>query len=192
MRTRSVYDGALASGNSQMIHNLIDLGRLDRAAYDLRRFAGPLEAHGHGMAHMQHALLRAMELAPQHVGRASGPAGGADEAVSAVLEPVDREAGVYRVVVTIAEGFHLYAHDAAAEGVTPTVLAPGRVVSPPAVSREDAGLSRPVRVYEGVVVFQVTLDPKNLPQALTLTCQPCTDRACLAVRTVTLLLEHAA
>src|SRR5690606_26012864 len=71
VRTRGTSDGAIPSGNSQMIHNLLDLyelvgdeGYLDRAIRDLRSFATPLEQQGANMAYMQHALLRAIEVAP--------------------------------------------------------------------------------------------------------------------------------
>ena len=71
VRTVSVYDGAMPSGNSQMVHNLLDLyesaqeeSHLDVAVRDLMTFSGDLERFGQGMSHMHHALLRAMEIDP--------------------------------------------------------------------------------------------------------------------------------
>src|SRR5690606_6319614 len=51
VRARTIYDGAIPSAASQMIHNLLDLGRFDRAVSDLSAYAHDLARHGHGMAH---------------------------------------------------------------------------------------------------------------------------------------------
>jgi uncharacterized protein YyaL (SSP411 family) len=71
VRLRSTYDGALPSGGSVMVHNLLDLfeltgerAYLDRAVEDLGAFAQHLQGQPIALIHMQHALLRVLELTP--------------------------------------------------------------------------------------------------------------------------------
>jgi hypothetical protein len=72
VRLRGIYDGAVPSGNSQMIHNLLDLDELtrdarllDRAQHDLQSLGGAMQQQGLAMTHALSALWRAIELAPQ-------------------------------------------------------------------------------------------------------------------------------
>ena len=74
VRKRGYYDGAVPSGNSVMVHNLIDLfeltqdvSYLNRATEDLRSFASRLDGQASALVHMQHALLRCLEAAPSDV-----------------------------------------------------------------------------------------------------------------------------
>ena len=69
VRTRTSHDGAIPSGNSQMVHNLLDLHELtgeekylERAGADLRSFAAAMERSGAGMPHMHGAVLRYLEI----------------------------------------------------------------------------------------------------------------------------------
>jgi len=71
VRVRGTYDGAVPSGNSVMVHNLLNLYKytedeayMERAVKDLRSFGASLPKMGAAMQQMQHALLRAFEMNP--------------------------------------------------------------------------------------------------------------------------------
>jgi len=179
VRTVSVYDGAIPSGNSQMIHNWMDLydltgeaAYLDRAVADLGAFAGALVDRGAGMVHMQHALLRAMSQAPKRF--AATPSNGkeqvgkTDQPVSVSVEPevVDLSTGSSRLRVTlkVEPGYHLNASDAGLIGLIPTTLtleAPeGLTLSvdyPAGVTKRYPFAEEALKIYEGVVVLDATL-----------------------------------
>jgi len=159
------------------VHNLIDLGRIGRAIYDLHSYSDELDRYGSGMAHMQHALLRATQAAP---GRFDDAAMAVKPSiVTADVEPVEGQTGVYRVTLTVEGGYHLNAHITSDKGLIATTLEPGEVDYPAGIEREYAYADRAISVYEGSVTLTVTLDPAALPEALTLTYQACTDRECL-------------
>ncbi len=146
VRTRSAYDGAIPSGNSQMVHNLLDLfdlthetKYLDRAGADLRSFAAALRRAGAGMPHMHAALLRYLELSAgregtSSAGKTADPVGGEigrgatgrRQPVRVSVEPerVDLHNGPAAVAVTlrIHPEYHLTAHDPGEEGLIPTEL----------------------------------------------------------------------
>ena len=72
VRACSLEDGAVPSGNSQMVHNLIDLyeltgdrGYAERAARDLMSFGEALAGRGGSMLHRVHALHRLLAVAPE-------------------------------------------------------------------------------------------------------------------------------
>lgn len=201
VRTRSTYDGALPSGNSQMVHNLLTLHRLTgddayarRAVLDLRSFAAPLEQSGLGMTHMQRAALDALTDLPASWAAAleeEGPAaGGSAKPVTVQVRPIEGEANAYRVVLNIIEGYHVNANPASMEGLIPTaVSAEGAaldVTYPPAATERYLFTDEPLSVYEGRVEIVVKADPSV--GSITLTYQACTDSACLAAETRTLKL----
>ncbi|MCC7145022.1 MAG: thioredoxin domain-containing protein [Phycisphaeraceae bacterium] len=109
VRVRATYDGAISSGNSQMIHNLLDLYEqtgeeeyLSRAGRDLRSFAGPLEQHGAGMIHMQFALLRALALGRDLFGKTTSPGRkGAGMELQTAAEAEAGKPGTFRMPLTI-------------------------------------------------------------------------------------------
>ncbi len=152
VRTIATYDGAIPSANSQMAHNLITLSELtgdraylDRAVNDLRAFAGAMTRNGAGMAHMHHALLRALESAPkqdfQPAGGAAtdqsaetdttifdmkhpGPPAAGDVTVSATTFRVD-PSGAFAagtVAIVIPDGYHLNGPSGAQQGLIPTAI----------------------------------------------------------------------
>ncbi len=157
VRLRGVYDGAVPSGNAQMIHNRVSLfeltgeqSYLDRAVMDLRSFARDLKRFGLGMAHMQHALLRVkrhgVELVGDDVAIKAGHDGGHDGGhgegcvgetrgvvVSVSHERVVLGAEPVTVVVTmaLADEYHINGHGVDEDFLVPTTvtLADGRGVS---------------------------------------------------------------
>jgi hypothetical protein len=183
-----VYDGAIPSGHAQMVHNLLDMaeltGREDyraRALQDLGAAAEAMRLYGPGMAHMQHALLRALELAPASEPAASpraipGPTGVITEGraatevlpVNAAVAPsvIDLTRGDTRATVylQIAAGYHISGPGAAREGLTPPSLslldAPGVETSirfPRALRKKYPFADRELAVYEGQLRINVTL-----------------------------------
>lgn len=191
VRTVSVYDGAIPSGNSQMMHNLIDLYELtdkpayfDRAVSDLRALQGSLEKFGSGMAHTHHALLRALEISPERFAltddTAETPPSAAPSAkprrqvLSIQVEPevVDLSGGSAQVRVTlqIGEEYHVNAHDPGVEGLIPTAIelqhAPGlrlEVDYPQGHTQRYPFSDQPLHVYQGAVDLVVTLHKTHTP-----------------------------
>ncbi|MEO0513970.1 MAG: DUF255 domain-containing protein [Planctomycetota bacterium] len=201
VRTRSTYDGAIPSGNSQMIRNLLRLHTLTgdeayarQAVLDLRSFAGALEQSGLGMTHMQRAVLEAVTELPamwaaalednQDLAGGGGPA----RPVTVQVKPVEGEALAYRVVLTVAEGYHLNANPASAEGLIATQVSAASaaldVTYPAGETETYLFADEPLRVYTGRVELLVKADRPI--DELTLTYQACTDAACLepATRTI--------
>ncbi|MEX1016136.1 MAG: DUF255 domain-containing protein [Phycisphaeraceae bacterium] len=181
VRLRSLHDGVIPTPNSQMVHNLLDLHELtderaylERAADDLFAFGAALREQGTAMLHMQHALLRLIEIDPAllHAPAAPAPATEAGRvhrpAVSATVSPqrIDLAEGevMLAVNVSIETGYHLNAARPGDEQLTPTTLeldpADGWTMSvdyPAGVLRELPYADRPVNVYEGQVVIEATL-----------------------------------
>ena len=215
VRTRTTYDGAVCSGNSQMVHNLLDLYELtgedaflDRAIRDIRSFASEMKRLGVGMVHLHHALLRAMEMAPKRFGfgidDAKDDAKAAPAATGAVAVKVDRaddqgDGGTrLRIAVRIDDGCHVNAHEPGIESVVPTTVSVSGAVDgwdlevdyPRGAEKSAAGADT-VRVYEGEVVLEATLrrrdgTDRGEPPALSLTYQVCRDDHCLLPETVEL------
>ena len=212
VRVRSTYDGAIASGNSQMIHNLLDLfeltddlAYLDRAHQDLASFAAALGRQGPGMVHMHHALLRAIEAAPQRFDAAPAPKRpDADKlAIELTPEQVDLTEGpaTVRVRLTVAQPYHLNAHDPGIEGLIPVKLTLAdaeqfdlKATYPPGQPKKFPFADGSINVYEGSVTLEATLSRRSqnphtpaLKQAtLILQYQMCTDRTCLLPQVVQL------
>ena len=208
VRTRSSYDGAIPAGNSQMAHALLDLHGatgeamyLDRVFEDLRSFAGDLRSHGAGLTHMVHALLRAIEAAPQRVTAHAASAdeqGARRQPVTMTLDKqkLDLTAGsdTLRITLRIHEEYHLNAHDPGQEGVTPTELrledGPGLALAvqyPDGAAREYAFADQPLNVYEGELVLTATVTRTDdaagrTDPTLVLRYQVCTDQSCLEPR----------
>ncbi|MCX5658864.1 MAG: DUF255 domain-containing protein [Planctomycetota bacterium] len=147
VRTRSTYDGAIPSGNSQMVHNLLDLfeltgekGFFARAWGDLASFSAAMRRSPSGMPHMHHALLRALELAPRAAGEEAHGAKpaeptkrggtGADDTrrlpLRVAVEPDRIELGdepvELAVTLKVHPEYHLNAHEPGIEGVVATAL----------------------------------------------------------------------
>ena len=225
VRTRSMYDGAIASGNSQMVHNWIDLFEvtgngefLDRALVDIRAAGAAMKKLGTGMTHMHHALLRAIEAAPQRQASrdAAKPEGTPENtpridssskprvlSIDLDHETLDLSSGEASVTVTLNIGpeYHLNANDPGVEGLIATSLEleggenPGVALTveypKPAVRKFDFA-DQAINVYEGTVQIRATLRKKGattLPVKLMLTLQLCTEMSCLEPRRVELPVE---
>ena len=207
VRNRGVYDGALPSGNAQMIHNLLTLweraGRkgdpafADAAVAGLRTMAPTLATHGGGMAHAVLALRRALAYPAlaDALGRSDGGAstGGVvlAEAGPVAVHVAADPAGSDRWVVTleIAAGYHLNANPASAPELIATELigtgdAAGAVtvVYPPGIEERFPLAEEPLRVYSGSVELHVQ-GWRAGDAPLTLRFQACTEAACLAPMT---------
>ena len=178
VRTVSIYDGALPTGNSQMIHNLLDLYELtkkreylDRAILDLHAFSGSLAKRGAAMVHMCHALLRTLNLQPDAFDHMTMGRGDVTDVVAVTVKPkeLNLSSGSTSVQVTlvIQEGFHVNAgRHTGLIGLIPTVLelvdVPGfalDVVYPEGIVKRYPFADEAIRVYEGTVVVDVTIRP---------------------------------
>ena len=202
VRTRSKYDGAVPTGNSQMVHNLVDLYTLtekesyiDRAANDLRSFAGALMQMGASMAHMQHALLKAMNAAPAKFEKAVAAVPTKKGVVQVVVdqEKVDVSKGeaTIAITLTIDKTYHINAPDPGLESLIPTTvrLEQGKgldveVKFPKAISKKLPLGDEPVNMFEGKVVITATIKKTgdvaaNAKPVLVLSYQACTDDTCL-------------
>ncbi|MFW5682984.1 MAG: DUF255 domain-containing protein, partial [Phycisphaeraceae bacterium] len=185
VRKRSTHDGAVPSGNSQMVHDLIDMQErthddrwLQLAALDLRSFARPMNSQGGAMVHMVHALLRMLMTAPSMVrsGQAAeqAEAGQTHRQSPATVDPVTVEAdpgevhvdGQAEITVTlrIDEGFHVNAAEPSSDWLVPTELslrgAEGvelEVDYPEPASAAFAFADQPIDVYEGEVKLTARL-----------------------------------
>jgi len=204
VRTVSTYDGALPSGNSQMIHNLIDLyetthqkSYFNQAIKDLESFAKPLAKRGVAMVHMQHALLRAKQLHPTYFSKPEIQAAATqDQPIWATLDNthVDLTSGSakIRVTVKIKSGFHINAADPNQPLLVPTALRLDGaedlevlVSYPPAVSKQYPFATEKINVYENTLLLEATVQKtdrntpnKSQPQ-LVLRYQACTHTECL-------------
>lgn len=217
VRTRSMYDGAIASGNSQMAHNWIDLFEitgngdfLDRALVDLRAAGAAMKKFGAGMAHMHHALLRAVEAAPRRLGDKTQSAPTIDSSskprvlsIDLDRDTLDLTSGEASATITMHIGpeYHVNANNPGVEGLIPTSIeldapAPGielHIDYPqPAVRKFDFA-DQAINVYEGTVKIRVTLKKKSTGNSrapkLVMKLQLCTEMSCLEPRSVELPLE---
>ena len=161
------------------------------------------------MVHMQHALLRAIELVPgrfaeqQVVGQADAEA--RRQVVSVAVDPevVDISNGEAHVRVTLDIGpeYHLNSSDPGLVGLIPTELeltgAPGYeldVAYPAGVTKRYLFAEDELNVYEGTVVLEATIrragsvatDAGQAKPQLMLRYQVCTDQSCLEPQRVEL------
>ena len=184
VRKRSTHDGAVPSGNSQMVHDLIDMQERTRddrwlqlSALDLKSFARPMNSQGGAMVHMVHAVLRMLMTSPSMVrsGQAAEPAEAgeagqarpAEDAVTVHAEPaeftLDGEAEV-EVTLRLAEGLHVNAAEPSSDWLVPTELslrgAEGvelDVDYPEPAPGDFAFADQPIEVYEGEVKLTARL-----------------------------------
>ena len=216
VRTRTIHDGAMASGTSVMIHDLIDLavitGNADlrkRAARGLASVSGEIAAHPLGAANSVRALLRllaldrgAMESAmagaedpPRSVG---GPGGGGGVGVLSAGGCVGGSApggGGEVWKMRVASGYHLAAADPG-EGVVGLTPLSVRIVNGSGVSvyadypkGELYGDPDRILVYRGEFDLPIVLERSGAWKGtplIAVTYQACTDSACLSAKTVEL------
>ena len=197
VRTRSTNDGATNSGNSQMIHNLIDLSDLTgnqayakQAGRDLQSFAAPLSQHATNMAHMVHALLRMQHHAPQFIAwQQAGASEASDDLICTIApQPATVVGGIarFQLHLEIQDGLHLAAGGTDQNGATMLSLvmpkeAELQIDWPTGEPIESAITDMPALVYAGQVTIPIQLRVNNhMPKqiGLQLDYQPCSDRAC--------------
>ena len=213
VRTRGTYDGAIPSGNSQMVHNLLDLHELTgdprwlEVAYAaLGAFCYPMRRAGTGMPHMHQALLRAFELAPGRVSEGENRVPPKQGRRRVVDVEVDRDvitlgASPESLAVTLHIGpeYHVNANDPGDDSLIATeiLLEAGEGIAaaveyPEGMLREFPFADKPIRVYQDrariVVTLRRTGDARAGADAprLMLRFQVCTDASCLEPRSVEL------
>jgi len=207
VRTRTIYDGAVPSGNSRMVNNLVDLyeltnnaAYLERAAYDLQAFAADYRRYGAGMVLMHQALLRVLETdqslanVPEEHKPAKTQLAAPKLPVSIVVEPnVVALAGKpvdLNIKLRIGEEYHINSDKPGSDWLIPTKLTligsddwSLKTKYPEGVDRKFEFGDKPISIYEGEVVVAATLEPKKDNPAgtpmLILQYQACTDEICL-------------
>lgn len=218
VRARSTYDGAIASGQSIMLHAMLDVARIagdldmrESAAELLASMSAAIARSPLGTANSTRGLLRMLAVDRAALDRALAGApspeqSSADDdeftpveilsAVESVEVPADSPVGIV-LRVRIQEGWHVTSADDH-PGLVPFRV---HIVSGSGVrvfADYPAGGVLPGSddhlVYEGEFDLPVVLerDPaaewKGTP-LLAITYQPCTERACLRARTVELDLS---
>ncbi|WP_428389264.1 thioredoxin domain-containing protein [Mucisphaera sp.] len=197
VRTRSRHDGAVASGNAQMAHNLLDLYELTGESRWLAAaealfngFAESLAALGAAMVHMQHALLRLMghRAGLQQRERVSSEASSGP--IRVLVERVRVDEGAVRVsgllVLEIEDGYHVNA-PGAVEGLTGLALSTdrGRLDAewPEPMTRKLAFSEEKLALYEGRLELPFVLEMDGDLEAgvnLLVRVQACGETACLS------------
>jgi DsbC/DsbD-like thiol-disulfide interchange protein len=152
---------------------------------------------------MSRRLLVSLALLPALTAHAQPPASSSVVKAKAELAPrakppVPGGLVTVNVVLTIEDGWHIYANPAGDETARPTVVAPDpkapvRVLAidyPPGVALPQPGDAPPVLVYEPSATIPMRLQlrddvpPGPLELPLQVRYQPCNDRACLAPATL--------
>jgi hypothetical protein len=193
VRQKTATDSPLPSGNAIAAMVCMELGLSEPAAQTIRLFAPQLEEYGEGMSSMVQAamqyVLRFGEITvePGRWPSAKVPTGlsGVD-AVSISTEW--RNPRELAVMLTIAEPFHINAHDV--EEVGMPLIATNLTISggsdatveyPPGERRSYAFGDKPIAVYEGTVILLVRFAkaPKS-KLSVRVNYQACTEDACLA------------
>ncbi|MEO0586892.1 MAG: thioredoxin domain-containing protein [Planctomycetota bacterium] len=120
VRTKGLSDGAVASGNSQMLHNLVGLyratgngGYLKRAVLDARAMAGKAESAGANAAWWAAGIARLFEALPDSMGRLLAQPSAAPTDLTISVRIFEEEAAFNvveaRLVIEIPEGYALIA-----------------------------------------------------------------------------------
>ena len=209
VRSRTTYDGAIPSGNSQMIFDLVSLYELtqettylDRARTDLESFAQLMQRMGQGAVRMHDALLRVLELAPKQFAQRPPRPSAESQPVRIAVSPqeIDLASGPakVRIRLDVDERYHLNAHDPGMEGLIPlTVQLVGgdglklEVQYPKGNSKKFAFADEPINIYDGEILLNATIEKvgvvaANAKPKLTLKYQACDDSSCLLPQTIEL------
>ncbi|MBX3375756.1 MAG: DUF255 domain-containing protein [Phycisphaeraceae bacterium] len=208
VRARSTHDGAMASGSSVMLANLAELHELtgdggyrDAARSCLMSVSGAIAESPVGTANAVRTLLRMVQSGVVTDGGEETRAEAARERftpveIFATEERVavgrDRPASL-RLVLKIADGYHINAADPGAEGLVGlrvwVVNGGGIAAYADYPKGEGYGERGELRVHRGSVEFDVAVeqvgDITGQP-LLAVTFQACTDRECLAPMTAEL------
>lgn len=215
VRMTTTQDGAMPSGQSVMLHNLLELHEitrdrryLDRAESLLGAFSEAIRESPVDRVNAIRALLRLLRIDPTLPDRL-GPKVGAQQERSSPVEvfsrldrvfvPAEGEATL-SLLIRIEEGYHVAAPDPGVPGVQGLEI---RIVGSDGVAMEidwpqakplggdpSMGESANMRVYEGEIEVEVSLRRTDAAWSgrplLLVTYQSCTDVACQQARTVEL------
>ncbi|SIN79879.1 hypothetical protein SAMN05444166_0924 [Singulisphaera sp. GP187] len=208
-RPKDPYDGALPSGNSVAIRNLVALAAatgepryLDQANKALDAFSSTLAQNPGALPLLVVALGEYLDARPAAVVAAPTPEAPADPdamivAKGAVAAGATLASGAeiaVNLTVKVKEGWHLNANPAGSENLIPTTVTLarnqpatlGKVEYPAGEARVLEPGSAPVPLYEGTVTLKVRVrleaEAKSVPDALTfeIRYQACNDNSCLA------------
>jgi uncharacterized protein YyaL (SSP411 family) len=208
VRTRSKYDGAVPSGNSRMIFNLVKLYELTkddqyikRAKLDLESFSGALKRMGPNMAHMNDALLAGMEASPEIFAAAAtlpDQIPGLPKEAEVLKIEVDKQTldlskgpATVRITLHIDKKYHINAPDPGVEGLIATSirLENGKGLKikakfPKAITKKLELGDKPINLYEGSIIIEATISKtdQGLGQGkpvIILRYQACTESVCL-------------
>ncbi len=206
IRARSTHDGAIPSGASVMLANLVQLhelvgngGYLDGARASLASLSGAIAESPLGAANAVRSLLKLIQSG------AAPDAGAADEPEKPRFTPVEIFATEERIHVgkdrpaklgltlKIAPGYHINAAEpgeANLVGLRVSVINGGGVAAfADYPAGEPYGDKGEIRVHRGSVDFDVVVEqtgPITGQPLLAVTFQACTDRECLAPMTAEL------
>jgi hypothetical protein len=188
-QSKSVYDGAILSGNAVAIEALLELSALtgkptyrESAEAALRAFAPDLEQHPAGAMTLALAVERYhREQAPQSLDAL------ALSVVEASIEiQPERRLTLY---LSVKEGWHINANPASTPYLIPTEIrgAVRGVVYPPGASRTFDFSPEALSVYDGRLAIHGEL--REDAASLELVYQACDDARCLAPVSKTLALD---
>jgi hypothetical protein len=199
VRAKTTRDGAVPSGNSIMLHNLLDLHAitgekkyLDDAADTLAFLSARLKSSPTIAPLATLALHRMVQQHSDYL-----PGGG--EADAQPVDPVSisvnkkriditmRSDDTFEITLNIDDGFHINAHEpglADLIGVDVRAVGPGIKVEttyPPGESYENPLFDSPIRVHSGSVTIPVTVQQvgavRGRPRFMIIY-QVCTDKVC--------------
>jgi len=194
VRQKTASDSPLPSGNAIAAMVMLELGHLIEARRTLAVFAQPMDSHGEGMSAMVQVALLCVRKAGAFT--VSAGAGQPDErplSPEQVAQDVVTTRTQWRtpadllVYVSILRGFHINAHEVAADApLIATTLAiedASASVQYPDPEELRVGFSdQPLRGYSGDLTILVSFStpPKpGLNLELSLTYQACDESACL-------------
>ncbi|MGR9051487.1 MAG: thioredoxin domain-containing protein [Gammaproteobacteria bacterium] len=204
---KDAYDGALPSGNAVAVRVLARLaartgdGRYGLAAQRiLRAFAAGIERQPEAYAYM---LAQADQLRHGESGICRYAAGGAVK-LEAKLAVVDEGHALLRLTLTVREGWHINGPESGRPSLVAAKLnfpgnehwQPETIDYPEAVLSNEGYEGEAQPVYQGKVVIKATLVATNVslnvPVKVDFRLQACSQDACLAPETATVLVfpEH--
>ena len=212
VRVKSVYDDAIPSANSIMLHNLLDLHELtghttylDDAAATIKALSASISQHPSGSPLAALALHRFVKKYPQRLddgpqtaSRTTNPAFGQTGPIKISVAPNEIKVkpgapAIFAVEIQIAKPFHINAHEPGEDFLVPLSVAltgcEGLNITaayPKGDSYKSEFAEGTIFVHSGSVTFSVRVEQTSrltgTPQ-LSITYQTCTDKECLEPKT---------
>ena len=203
VRQKVATDSPLPSGNAVAAMVMLQLGQVDVGRDVLRVFAKQLEQNGEGMSSLVQAAIEYLkdhEAVTVSPGPWRGSEGGemtaAESPSDAARDAVEVEGQwitptQLHLSLTIAQGYHVNAHEAG-EGLIPTSVVIGGGVGedveaveyPAGESRQYSYADEAIRVYEGRVTIPIRFRRPMIGVGavrVVVTYQACTEESCLPV-----------